>query len=319
MTSAAKIVVVVVLVAGFVIGKQFFAQVRRDAVSSAPMPSAVAQQTQSITESKLSSVAFPAQEPLPPAGKRFAEIERVLSDRARAGDVEAAKRLFHDADLCYEARSAEDALKRRAERGDLDSSVEALAAEPVSSLQVEDKELARLHSALTAARRSGDLCKGTDQQILDGRMYWYARQAAKAGDARAASCFLSGGFMPPAFDSDEPLREDFRKDMLPMADEQLRLGNVGVATVLAIYHDDSVGIMSYVRPASDLAKSYIYRKLNSFISSDETASATQDQLQQVSATLTPEQIAVGDAEATRLFDADFRRRARIPASDEHCH
>jgi len=93
-----------------------------------------------------------------------------------------------------------------------------------------------------------------------------------------------------------------------------------MVTLLSAYYDDSVGAMSYVRPNSDPAKSYMFKKLIALISSDETASEAQRQLALASQILTPAQISAADAEAAHLFDNYFGRKQPIPARfGDICH
>jgi len=119
--------------------------------------------------------------PLPGPGKSFAETERVLADRARAGDHEAAIRLFRDGDRCYQARSAEQTLQNRLTHDRLKSSDADLAREAEANLREELENLDQLQSDLTLAKSASGLCNATHDEILDGRMHWYAEQAAKAG------------------------------------------------------------------------------------------------------------------------------------------
>jgi hypothetical protein len=318
MQSAFKVASLIVI-AGIVSGAWHLLSSHDEVVASSPkLARPIAQATRTVAPASPASAASVNRAPLPDAGKSFAATERILAERAHAGDTEAAIRLFRDGNLCYRARGAEQTLRNRTNQGRLDSAIEELSAGPEASLLVEIEDLDRLQSDLIAAEKAGDLCNGTHGEILDGRMYWYAEQAAKAGDANAASCFVGGAFLPPTFPSDASIHEDFRKNVLPIAQEQLQRGNVAMVTLLASYYDDSVGLMSYVRPRSDIAKSYTYKKLISLISSDATSSVAQEQLQLASRALTPEQIAAGDAEAAHLFDAHFGRKQRIPASSETC-
>jgi hypothetical protein len=107
--------------------------------------------------------------------------------------------------------------------------------------------------------------------------------------------------------------------LLPIAEDQLKRGNVAMVTLLATYYDNSEGVMSSVRPRSDLAKAYVYRQLNTLISSEETASRAQEAAQYASSGLTPEQIANAQVEANRLFSAYFGRQQPIPTVEEFCN
>jgi hypothetical protein len=199
MSSNAKFVSGLVIIAVLLAGA-WYAEGRgkRDAVTSPPVirQPAVVEAAPTTKPAEPAAPVVPAsvpRTPLPPPGQSFAQTERELGDRARAGDAEAAKRLFNDGFICFNARSAEDSLKNAVEQGLLDPLNKELSTGPASSLEIEEKDLARLQARLAAAKKVGGLCNGTGAEILDGRMYWYAEQAAKAGDMRAATCFVMGG------------------------------------------------------------------------------------------------------------------------------
>ena len=176
MSSNAKLVSGLVIIAVLLAGA-WYAEGRgqRDAVTSPPVirQPAVVDAAPPTKTAEPAAPVVPAsvpRTPLPLPGQPFVQTERELGNRARAGDAEAAKRLFNDGFACYTARQAEDALRRSAEQGRLNPNDKELSTEPAASLEIEEKDLARLQAELAAAKKTAGLCKGAGDEILDGRM-----------------------------------------------------------------------------------------------------------------------------------------------------
>src|SRR5262249_18001625 len=121
---------------------------------------------------------------LPPDNAPLKDTYASLEARAKAGDVDAASRLYHDSKACSTAAQSRDIVARESATlsGDLpDTSKSALAG--------TNMDLDRIQRLMDFVNQTSSLCDGLPQELLNTGLP-NALQAAKLGDQAASDCYV---------------------------------------------------------------------------------------------------------------------------------
>lgn len=178
----------------------------------------------SMPHRKASQETLPVE---PPLGIPLANSYQPLSERAQAGDTNAAIRLFDGLSECLHVARLDAAFK-----ADIMNKNSFLNNPHSFSLSTKDesKTLDVIQKELDEIRRTDVLCGHLPDDFNDGRIYQAALQAARAGDADATACLL----MAP-YDTPRPTPgqgREYADEVMQLAEDGLRRGNWNVASAM---------------------------------------------------------------------------------------
>lgn len=165
--------------------------------------------------------------PLPPADAPLATTYAELSERAAAGDAEAAARLFRDASRCLQAPERTRRMKHAADRAMREDTSHFDAAR----LREQERALAQIQSELADVRRVTAACAG----VSDGQLQLapIALQAALLGDLAASECYVSGHIVLGRGLVDHPERlAEYKANALAIAQSALQRGDWNMVAIL---------------------------------------------------------------------------------------
>lgn len=229
-----------------------------------------------------------------------------LSAQAKAGNVDAATRLYRDLSRCRSLPSTEsaisslsdDILKRVVDEMD-SSQLESYQSE-LESVEINKSSLQNLHH----------LCDGVTDTMYGSR-FWALQTAAELGDPYARACALQQG---PGFDmqglaSRPQLIEQYRISAPSLIQSGLAAGDWRVVEILNdAYGPNSNSLLSGVLDA-DPVQRYRYLKLYRLgyhLENGPYSSVLDRRLAEAASSLTAAQLANADGWAQDTFHGQFR-------------
>ena len=241
-------------------------------------------------------------QPLPdsrtPLKDRFADLQ-VL---AGAGNVPAARRLYHDLNLCTllagvdadNSRLADELLG--ADVGKMDNGQLHDYQTQLEAIEARGTNMQKLHT----------LCDGTSRRMFDA-LVPSLHQAAQLGDADARACYLSRGpnLDMRAFLNHPEFLEEYRGSADAMIEAGLTSGDWKVVDLLRnAYQPGTQSLLAGVVGADPL-QYYRYLKLYRLGAEAQRADELDQQLKAAAAKLAPAQIADSDAWAQATLRQNF--------------
>ena len=239
-----------------------------------------------------------ASAPLPPPGTPLAKIYDELKARADAGDVEAASRLFTEAQHCFNSRQTARMLPRAADLF-LEEDTSKLSAEELSQ---REKHLADLEEHLAKARAENELCEGLSDAQL--QLTPLALQAAQLGDTAASDCYVSGFLMYISgglLDHPEWLTQ-YKSSAMTIAQAALEQGDWRMVAELRNAYGQTFGVTPLAQlTGGDAVQYYRYLKLQLLGATDKNATALGRQVAEAAQSLTAVDVNAGDAWAQEKY------------------
>jgi hypothetical protein len=233
-----------------------------------------------------------------PLKDRFAELQTL----ANAGNVPAARRLYHDLNLCALLASVDTDNSRLAD--------ELLGADvgKMDNLQLHDyqTQLEAIEARGANMQKLHTLCDGTSRQMFDA-LVPSLRQAAELGDADARACYLSRGpnLDMRAFLQHPEFLEEYRSSADGMIKAGLASGDWKVVDLLRnAYQSGAQSLLAGV-VGSDTLQYYRYLKLYRLGAEAQRADELDGQLKAAAAKLAPAQTADADAWAQATLRQNF--------------
>jgi hypothetical protein len=240
---------------------------------------------------------------LPPLGASLKQTHTTLASLAQRGNDAAARRLFVETQECLKSDRISGQLDELQKSKDwLTSNEDYFKRHGQRGMDSRARLLKEIEQTTDIVSRSEKLCDGvTKDELNDGSIYEWARQAAKSGDDQAAACLVVAPWTGPDLSPDQA--EQYRDDALSAADAAIKRGSWrAVSAMSMIYQDD--GAFGYRRflmrrdPASKLK----YVELLRLGTPDGSpyAQALDEQISFFSSDLSPEEI-----NAARGWSADM--------------
>ena len=230
-----------------------------------------------------------------------------LSVQAKAGNVDAATRLYRDLSRCRSLPSTESAISSLSD-DILKRVVDEMDASQLESYQSELESVEINKSSLQSLRH---LCDGVTDSMYGSR-FWALQRAAELGDPYARACALQQG---PGFDmhglaSQPQLIEQYRISAPSLIQSGLAAGDWRVVEILNdAYGPDSNSLLSGVLDG-DPVQRYRYLKLYRLgyhLENGLYSSAQLDRrLAEAASSLTAAQLADADSWAQDTFQGQFR-------------
>lgn len=233
-----------------------------------------------------------------PLKDRFADLQA----RANAGDVIAARRLYHDLNLCIllagvdadNSRLADELLG--ADVGKMDSGQLHDYQTQLDAIEARGANMQKLHA----------LCDGANRQMFDA-LVPSLQQAAQLGDADARACYLSRGpnLDVRGFLNHPEYLEAYRSSAGAMIKAGLASGDWKVVDLLRnAYQPGTQSLLAGV-VGSDPLQYYRYLKLYRLGADAQRAAELDPSLKAAAAKLAPTQIADSDAWAQATLEQNF--------------
>jgi len=233
-----------------------------------------------------------------PLKDRFADLQAL----ANAGDVTAARRLYHDLNLCTLLAGVDADNSRLADEllgtdvGKMDSGQLHDYQTQLDAIEARGTNMQKLHT----------LCNGTSRQMFD-TLVPSLQQAAKLGDADARACYLSRGpnLDMRGFLNHPEFLEEYRSSADAMIKAGLASGDWKMVDLLRnAYQPGTQSLLAGV-VGSDPLQYYRYLKLYRLGAEAQRADELDSQLKAAAAKLAPAQIADSDAWAQATLRQNF--------------
>lgn len=241
---------------------------------------------------------------LPPLGASLKQTRPTLVSLAQRGNAAAAQRLFVETQECLKSERVAAQLDELQKSKDwVTSNGDYYKRYGQRGMESRDRLLKEIEQSADLVNQSNQVCDGVSKDELnDGSIYEWARQAAKGGDDQAAACLVVAPWAGPDLSPDQA--DQYRDDALSAADAAIKRGSWrAVSAMSMIYQDD--GAFGYRRflmrrdPASKLK----YVELLRLGTPDGSpyAQALDEQISFFSSDLSPEEISAARDWSTDMF------------------
>lgn len=259
----------------------------------------------------------------PPLGMSLATSYQSLARRARAGDTEAAVRLFDDLSECLHVSRLDTAFKAGIKNKN--SFLNNPGGSRLSANE-QTRDLDVIQQERDEIQRADVLCGNLPDDFNDGRIYQVALQAARVGDADATACLL----MAP-FDTTRPTPEQGREyvdEVTQLAEDGLRRGNWNVASAMRFIYSpwsiDGIGSRAGYQvflKTPDPVKELQYSELIRLGTPDDTPEAAHlDRgLSMMRSTLSSAQQGIAERWAERTYTRHFLQSGFVNPESSPCN
>jgi hypothetical protein len=250
-------------------------------------------------------------EALPPPHTALIDTFDVLKMRADSGDARAASRLYHDLLRCRVSASINSDVAQATKSALMDRNINLTPQE----LDAREKKLAHMQEQADSARANESLCLGVSAAYLE-ELEPAALRAAELGDDDAASCYVDGGFLSmPGIDEHPEWLAQYKQHALDIADQSIGRGNW---TMVRQFYDalgDIKGATPFGRlTGRDVAQQYRYARLMQFGADAADNGAINGEVNALVASLSENDIAVGDIWARNTYQHAFASRSERHAT-----
>lgn len=238
------------------------------------------------------------------------QIRKELTERAVAGDAEAATQLFRETIRCIRAEQTKEHAQFALSKP-LDPNMTE------QQTQEHEAMLKRMHSEIEATEH---ICEGLDEDELSASAYPVMLMAAKLGDLDAAACYVGPGFDLTPEQKQPDSVEQYRTNALSLVDSGMEKGDWRIVGLMADAYAGG-GFTTGWFPtlvSPDRKRAYAYTRLLRIGARGEYAAQLDRQLTAMAEPLSREDADIADAWAESTYQKYFRQTPVQESSESWC-